>query len=94
MPGAEQLAVLIPIIIFMIPIVAILTAHQRKMAEIVHGSNSNQNTNPQALAETTQMREEMRQLREMMNQQTLAIDNLRDEFRGRSNIEQRLSDQS
>lgn len=88
----EIFALLIPITIFMIPIIAILTGHQRKMAEIVHRNQGN--ANPQTLAETAQMREEMRQLRELMNQQTIAIDNLRDEFRGRSNIEQRLSDQS
>ncbi|HLO98932.1 MAG TPA: hypothetical protein VK171_10090 [Fimbriimonas sp.] len=87
----EILVFLIPIIALFIPIVRTLVQHQQKMAEIVHGNNS---VNPQALAETNQMREEIRQLREMMNQQTIAIDNLRDEFRGRSNIEQRLSDQS
>lgn len=75
-------AILVPIIIFMIPIIAILTAHQRKMAEIIHGKNG-QNMNPQGLnpsyasqQDMAMMREEMRQLRELVQNQTLAIDNL------------------
>ena len=79
---AGTVAILVPVIIFMIPIIAILTAHQRKMAEIIHGKNG-QNMNPLGLnlsyasqQDMAMMREEMRQLRELVQNQTLAIDNL------------------
>lgn len=58
---------MIPIIIFMIPIIAILTAHQRKMAEIIHGR---QGVEPEMLA----LREDVRQLRDQVARLTLAID--------------------
>jgi hypothetical protein len=77
----ESIAVFVPIIIFMIPIIAILTAHQRKMAEIVHGNrDNNQNLSPHYATQQdlAMMREEMRQMRELIHNQTLAIDNLAD----------------
>lgn len=90
--------VLVPIIIFMIPIVAILTKHQQKMAELIHGNhgqqNFNPNVNPQASFETSQLREEVRQLRELMTQQTLALDNLRDEVKSVGNMQTRINENS
>lgn len=90
--------ILIPIIIFMIPIIAILTNHQRKMAELIHGHNSNPNQNPNQLpsmqSDTSQLREEVRQLRELMNQQAIALDNLRDDIRSSGNVQARISDNS
>lgn len=62
----------IPIIIFMIPIIAILTHHQRKMAELIHGNKGNANTQ----AEFEALRREVQELKEVVHQQTLAIDNI------------------
>ena len=67
-PG--HLALMIPIIIFMIPIVGILTAHQRKMAEIIH---ARQQIAPDEIAA---LRQEMAELKELMHQQAIAMDNL------------------
>lgn len=62
----------IPIIIFMIPIIAILTHHQRKMAELMHGNRVNGNSN----GELEALRREVQELKEVVHQQTLAIDNI------------------
>lgn len=54
-----------------IPIVAILTKHQRKMAELVH-----QNAQPIANAETQMLRQEIQELKSLVHQQAIALDNL------------------
>lgn len=69
----DVLPLLIPIIIFMIPIVAILTNHQRKMAELLHGSRQNSLPSPEVDA----LRREVQELKQIVHQQTIAIDNLR-----------------
>lgn len=68
MLGPEQLAIFIPIIIFMIPIVAILTKHQQKMAEILHSRP--QVPNEEILA----LRREVADLRQLVHQQAIALD--------------------
>ncbi len=67
----DILPYIIPMIIFMIPIVAILTTHQRKMAEIMH-KNNNTVPNPELEA----LRQEVKELKDIVHQQTLAIDNI------------------
>jgi hypothetical protein len=59
---------MIPITALMIPIVAILTQHQRRMAEIMR-----QNT-PQGVHEIAELRREVAQLKEIVNQQALQMD--------------------
>lgn len=71
MPGPDTLALLIPIVAVMIPIIALLTAHQRKMAEIIHSNNPAQN------AEVDALRQEVRELRTLVNQQTISLDDMR-----------------
>lgn len=68
----EVLPYLIPIIIFLIPIIAILTNHQRKMAELIHGSKGN----PNSAGEIEALRREVQELKQVVHQQTLAIDNI------------------
>jgi hypothetical protein len=59
---------MIPLTIFMIPIIAILTSHQRKMAEIIHAQ-------PQVpTAEINALRQEVAELRQLVNQQAIALD--------------------
>ena len=65
------LALMIPIIALIIPIVVILTAHQRKMAEIIHQSHA---TQP---GELDGIRSELQQLRMLMNQHAIALDDVR-----------------
>ena len=77
-PNPEALAALmIPMIIFMIPIVAILTSHQRKMAELVHGKQQNHvlpSVDPNRIAA---LESEVARLRDTVSRQTIELDNLR-----------------
>lgn len=69
--------------IFSIPLVAILTAHQRKMAEILHRKHA-ESVNDQAVLE------ELARLRQMVTDQSLVIEELRDQQRllGRPTVDQ------
>ncbi|HVL39582.1 MAG TPA: hypothetical protein VM328_09355 [Fimbriimonadaceae bacterium] len=62
------IALLIPIIIFMIPIVAILTHHQRKMAEIMHRQGGTQ------AGELDRLSREVEELKHLVHQQAIALD--------------------
>lgn len=55
-------------ILLMIPIVAILTAHQRKMAEIIHGAQR---------PADTEVRQEVDELRRLVVRQSMEIDALK-----------------
>jgi hypothetical protein len=68
--SAGSIAILIPVLIFMIPIIAILTSHQRRMAEIVHGGK---NGNP---GDIDALRREIHELKQLVHQQAISIDNL------------------
>ena len=60
----------------MTPVIAVLTAHQRKMAELLQGNregNSGQLLT-QVLAENQQMRAELEGLRDKVNRQAIAQD--------------------
>jgi prephenate dehydrogenase len=85
MPSAGTLALLIPILIFLLPIVAVLTQHQRKMAEIIH-ANKGANT-----GDLDALREEVARLRELVEQQTIALDNLSSRMSLPSQVERNLS---
>jgi len=64
-----MMALLIPITIFMIPIIAILTHHQRKMAELMRHQQ------PQAAPdELAEMRREMQELKQLVSQQAIQMD--------------------
>lgn len=68
----EVLAIMIPIVALMIPIVAILTKHQQRMAEMMHiGANQQQSQ-----GEIMALRKEVHELRQLVHQQTISIDNL------------------
>ena len=60
---------LVPVTALMIPIVAILTAHQRRMAEIIH---SNHGAQP---GEIEALRHEIHELKQIVHQQAIALDN-------------------
>lgn len=66
----ETLALFIPILALIIPIVAILTKHQQQMAAIL---------NKQGNAETedvAQLRRELSEVKALLQNQTIALDNL------------------
>ena len=62
------LALGIPIIALMIPIVAILTKHQREMAILLAQRGGTTN------AETEALRREVAELKDLVRQQTIALD--------------------
>lgn len=69
MNPAAFLPFMIPILALMIPIVAILTAHQRHMAQILH-QNRDSGLNP----EIQRLSEEIQSLKELVHQQAIALD--------------------
>jgi hypothetical protein len=69
------IALMIPIFALAIPIVVVLTNHQRKMAEIIHQTHANNNVQP--VAELEAIRMELQNMRMQMNQHTIALDDLR-----------------
>jgi hypothetical protein len=80
------LALLIPIFALSIPIVAILTKHQKEMAQTFAQQHQLQIAqNP----ELTQMREEMRMLREQLNQQSIMLDDIRSQGK---NLQERVNE--
>jgi hypothetical protein len=93
-----QIALLIPIFALLIPIVALLTKHQMKMAALIHGKSLDHNDNLVGIQlgqnNSNQLSEEVRQLRELMHQQTLALDNLRDEVRSSQTVQDRINQNS
>ncbi|MEQ1821006.1 MAG: hypothetical protein ABL949_00680 [Fimbriimonadaceae bacterium] len=66
----EIIAVMIPIVALFIPIVVVLTKHQQRMAELIHGG---QKDNQQFAI----LHYEIQELKQLVHQQTLQIDNLR-----------------
>lgn len=67
-------AIAVPMGAFMIPIVAILTTHQRRMAELIHGKDGQYAS--QANLEIQALRQEVSELRQLVHQQTIAMDGL------------------
>ena len=67
MPFDEVLPFLMGGIFLMIPIVALLTSHQQKMAQIIHGNKQ---------VADDEVRREIQELRQMVQQQAIALDNL------------------
>lgn len=65
--------ILVPLLVFGIPIIAILTSHQRKMAQIFHENARQAGT---VVSETQMLREEIRELKTLVHQQAIALDNL------------------
>jgi len=84
MPDPGQLAILIPILIFSTPIVAILTSHQRKMAELYHNRQQLQ-SNPEIAA----LRQEVMELKQLIHQQAIAMDSFTS-HPAKSSIQERI----
>lgn len=68
------IALMIPIMALAIPIVAILVNHQQRMAQIIHESSKGRLGD----ADVAALRDEIRALREAVNEQALAIESVRD----------------
>lgn len=78
MNSSDIAPVLVSVIFFMIPIVAILTSHQRKMAEIIHGRHealANKDQTVQALTDSVnRLNAEVVELKQLVAQQIIASD--------------------
>lgn len=61
---------IVPVLALMIPIVRSLLSHQQKMAEILRSGTPND----AVLRELAEMRREMSELKQVVNQQTIALD--------------------
>ncbi|HRI42603.1 MAG TPA: hypothetical protein PLL78_00780 [Fimbriimonadaceae bacterium] len=68
----ELFAISIPIFALMIPIVAILTHHQRKMAELIH----QRGVDDTAAREVVALRAEVHELKQLLQTQIIAMDGL------------------
>jgi hypothetical protein len=82
------LSLMIPIVALCIPIVRIMTKHQQSMTEMFRSSN---NTNGQQGQEISMLREDMRQIRELVTSQSILIDDLRSEVRGAKSLQDQLN---
>ena len=58
-----------------IALIAILTEHQRKMAEIMHRSSANKEAMELLSGEVANLRAQLAETRDLVNQQVLAQDN-------------------
>jgi signal transduction histidine kinase len=72
----EMIPLVAVVMLFGIPIAAILTAHQRKMAELLNG-RPDQNVNPAVMHEIQALRHEVARLQETVHQQAIALDDIR-----------------
>ena len=62
------------ILVFGIPIIAILTAHQRKMAELIHGQNRGNQADPMVQRQLDMMQSQIGELRGMMQELIITSD--------------------
>jgi len=69
--GDDLIALVLGALVFMIPIVAILTQHQQRMAKFMREGQQ-----PQQNQDTEALRREVETLRQLVLQQTISIDNL------------------
>ena len=75
-------------LVLMIPIIAILTSHQQKMAKLFREDQGRSNTHTN---ETGQLRAEISDLKHRIDSLTLSIEQMRDEQRNNREIERRIN---
>ena len=68
--GDDLIGVLAILVVFALPIIAVLTRHQQRMAQILH---DRQGAQPLA---TDRLAEELAHIRQVLTQHTIALDNL------------------
>ncbi len=70
--GENVIGLAAVLMLFGTPIIAILTSHQRKMAQIFQETQRNAVGNP----EMQGLRQEIRELKELVHQQAITLDNI------------------
>ncbi len=86
MDGDTIAAITEPLCIFAIPIVAILTRHQQKMASLIHAQPQQSNSNEAQ----DQMRQDIMRLTQAVSALTLTVDNLKDRIEYNDRVSQRV----
>ena len=76
--GELVMIVILGGLMLMVPIVAILTHHQRKMAEILHKKPGSE-VLPALVEELRQLRQEVNSMRTEINANTIAVDDVRNQ---------------
>ena len=71
----DTMAMVAVVLLCGIPIIAILTHHQRKMAELIHRNHNS--LNPAVVDEVNRLRSEVQQLRTELHQTAIALDDAR-----------------
>jgi hypothetical protein len=78
MPINDIAPAIMGVLIFMIPIIAILTGHQRKMAELIHGQGERRgDLAPQVLDRIASLEREVVELKDLVRRHVIATDDLR-----------------
>ena len=86
MDGPEMLIPLAAVmLIFGIPIIIILTNHQRKMAELIHGRQGQS-----AAQDLAPIYHELKNLRDSVNSLSMNVDSLRHEVKAQGELSDRL----
>jgi len=62
------------VMVFGIPIAAILTHHQRKMTELIHGKHQQAQVNPELMHEMASLRHQVAMLQDQVNQLAISAD--------------------
>lgn len=111
LPIADLPEAIIPLVatifFLMIPIVAILTRHQQKMALLMRNDGQFPQANPMSLHnpptmhqpvnfgsqsnnEIQALRQDVQQLREMVSALTINVDNINDQLKRQTNVQERI----
>jgi hypothetical protein len=89
----ESAAVIAAVLFFGIPIIAILTHHQRKMAELIH-KNHQPEVLPAVVDEVNRLRTELQGMRTELNSTRIELDDLRNQRQtAQRYVEERVSEQ-
>lgn len=87
LPDEGFMAVAILLAIFSVPIIAILTTHQRKMAELMHRGQPQQVVDPMVQQQLASMQAQIADMRSMMQEHIINNDRTSQA----SSVEQRLN---
>lgn len=86
----ELIPIVAIVMVFGIPIAAILTGHQRKMAELIHGKYQTQSDMGPLMHEIQSLRAEVQSLRNQVNEQAIVADDLRSFVQKTADVPARL----
>ena len=89
----EMVVVVMAMLFFGVPIIAILTHHQRKMAELIH-KNHQPEMLPAVAEEINRLRSELQHMRTELNSTRIELDDLRTQRpSAQRSVEERVREQ-